>query len=120
MSYRCLEIKIGEELNIPMWSALTYDEKNNILTNPDISHTKYYHVNFTEFKGIILLNVIFYNPHSNMLISGKKAIYTFNLNTKKPTQRSRIKKNLSDETIRIIQNYLDLRKSILEEEVTIP
>ena len=116
MSYRYLETKIGEELNIPMWSALRYDEKNFILNNPDKVHNKYYQVNFTEYKGIILLNIIFYNPHSNLLISGKKAKYTLNLNTNKPTSKSKIKRKLSDETIELIHKYLDLRKSILEED----
>lgn len=124
MSYRSLEIKIGQDLGIPMWSALTLEEKNNILelknTNQDNilkdRKIRYYQVNFTEYKGIVLLNVIYYNPFSNLLISGKKAIYTLNINTKKPTARSRIKKKLSEDTIELINNYLQLREDFISNE----
>ena len=116
MSYRNLEIKIGEDLDIPMWSALTSEEKNDIMDNPDIKiKKKYYHVNFTEFKGVVLLNVIYYNPFSNLLISGKKAIYTLNINTNKPTAKSKIRKKLSDQTLELIHNYLQLREKVLNE-----
>ena len=113
MSYKNLEIKIGQELKIPMWSYLTSEEKNFIINNPDKIKNKYYQLNFTEYKGNILLNVIYYNPQSNLLISGKKAKYTLNLNTNKPTSKSKIKKTLSDETIQLIHSYLQLRKEVL-------
>lgn len=115
MSYRYLETKIGDDLGIPMWSALTLDEKTYILKNPEIKHTRYFHVNFTEFKGITLLNVIYYDPYSNLLLSGNKARYTLNVNTSKPTARSRIRKKLSRETLELIHNYLNLREEILNE-----
>ena len=113
MSYRNLEIKIGEDLDVPMWSALTFEEKNNILDNPEIKPKKYYQVNFTEYKGVILLNVIYYNPFSNLLISGKRAIYTLNINTNKPTAKSRIRRKLSEETLDLIHSYLQLRNEVL-------
>lgn len=124
MSYRSLEIKIGQDLGIPMWSALTFEEKNNILDlnqkntvdNKKIKSSKYYQVNFTEYKGVILLNVIYYNPFSNLLISGRKAIYTLNTNTNKPTGRSKIKKILSEDTIQLVHNYLKLREDVLNDE----
>lgn len=124
MSYRSLEIKIGQDLGIPMWSALTFEEKNKILDlnqentvdNKKIKSSKYYQVNFTEYKGVILLNVIYYNPFSNLLISGRKAIYTLNTNTNKPTGRSKIKKILSEDTIQLVHNYLKLREDVLNDE----
>jgi hypothetical protein len=124
MSYRSLEIKIGQDLGIPMWSALTLEEKNNILDlslentvdKRRLKTPKYYQVNFTEYKGVILLNVIYYNPFSNLLISGRKAIYTLNTNTNKPTGRSKIKKILSEDTIQLIHNYLKLREDVLKED----
>ena len=124
MSYRSLEIKIGQDLGIPMWSALTLEEKNNILDlNQEntvdkrrLKTPKYYQVNFTEYKGVVLLNVIYYNPFSNLLISGRKAIYTLNTNTNKPTGRSKIKKILSEDSIQLIHNYLKLRDDVLKEE----
>ena len=124
MSYRSLEIKIGQDLGIPMWSALTLEEKNNILDlslentvdKRRLKTPKYYQVNFTEYKGVVLLNVIYYNPFSNLLISGRKAIYTLNTNTNKPTGRSKIKKVLSQDTIQLIHNYLKLREDVLKED----
>jgi len=127
MSYRSLEVKIGQDLGIPMWSALTFEEKNNILELKDkdqenkldnkiIKIPKYYQVNFTEYKGITLLNVIYYNPFSNLLISGRKAIYTLNIKTNRPTGKSRIKKKLSNDTLDLIHRYLKLRQDILNED----
>jgi len=115
MSYRYLETKVGEDLDIPMWSALTLDQKTRILDNPEVKHDRYYHVNFTEFKGIVLLNVIYYNPFSSLLISGKRAKYTLNVMTNKPTSKSKIRKKLSRETLNLIHNYLELREEVLNE-----
>lgn len=130
MSYRSLEVKIGQDLGIPMWSALTFEEKNNILELKDndqenkldnkiIKIPKYYQVNFTEYKGVILLNVIYYNPFSNLLISGRKAIYTLNTKTNRPTGKSRIKKKLSNDTLELIHGYLKLREDVLNEDSNI-
>jgi len=74
-----------------MWESLTDLEKENILASDRDSAPSYSsHIVINEFKGILLLNVICFDPSYGLLSRGQKAIYTVNLKTSKPTKNSQI------------------------------
>ena len=114
-----IERQIGKELNIPMWSSLTLEEKDNILKNSrDSAPADYYQclIIKSEEPKPNLMNIISYDPYCGLLSRGTNAIYTLNLKTKKPTKKSHIQIKLSEE----LCNKIIESKSYLQENNTIP
>ena len=103
-----IENQIGIELNLTMFSSLNKEQVKEIAEDlRDAACTEYCKCSITNFKNLLLLNVIVFDP-STSFSRGHKAFYTLNLNTFKPTKNSRIKTILSDELIEKIKIYLNI------------
>jgi hypothetical protein len=105
---KSIQIKIGEELDLPMFVSLTKEQLKEIEEDSrDAACTEYNNCIISKFKEIYLLNVIMFDP-SGCFSRGSKAFYTLNLNTFRPTKNSRIKTILSDALIQEIKNFINI------------
>jgi len=94
-----IESLIEKELNMPMWSSLTQEEKDNIMKNSrDSAPADYYQclIVKSEEPKPSLMNIISYDPYCGLLSKGSRSEYTLNLKTKKPTKKSQIQTKLSE------------------------
>ncbi len=102
-----IEKQIGIELNLPMFSSLNKEQVKEIEEDSrDAACTEYCKCLITNFKNLLLLNVIMFDPYG-CFSRGSKAFYTLNLNTFKPTKNSKIKTILSDQLIDKIKIHLN-------------
>ena len=79
MSLQNISIEIGKILKIPMYESLSESEKRTC------NISDYYVINFSEYKGFSLMNVI--RKKSFKDSNKTKSIYTLNLDTHKPTKK---------------------------------
>lgn len=95
--------KIGNELNLQMWVSLD-DKQKEIIKNDmrDSAMSDYYNVlaSITEYPGnkkVGLLNVIAKDEYCGLFTRGTNAIYSYNIDTCKPTLKSQIQTQLTPE-----------------------
>lgn len=111
-----IESLIEKELNIPMWSSLTHEEKNNIISNGSDTAPANYHkclILKNDPPQPSLMNIISYDPYCGLLSRGIEAKYTLNLKTKTPTKNSNIQTKLSEN----LCNEIIKSKSYLQESI---
>lgn len=103
-----ISIDIGKFLDIPMWEALSDEEKSSVMSNDrDSAPSDYYVMSLSDFKGLPLVNIICYDPYCGLLSRGSQAAYSFNLKTCRPTKNSPIQDQLPKELIKKIKDNVD-------------
>ena len=104
-----LSTDIGTFLNIPMWFSLSPEEQK--LITDDKKHPKnnyYFYIIVNNYKHLNLLSILQYNAHLGFFTRGAKAIYTLNLKTLRPTNKSKIQKLLNAKIISKIKKLWDV------------
>lgn len=97
--------EISKEIGLDLWDnrdkTKRYCYPGNRVSG-ELRADDYFNTSITLYKNVYLL---MFRPEGHF--KGSNSEYTLNLNTLKPTKNSHIKKELSDELITKIKNYLD-------------